>query len=345
MYFAVGGRGSGGPIGFVHDVLGSWSLRVEDISRRCHCHVINGRRRGHAIGVVAAGINREPVHLSGAGDVVGREVIGLLPAAGRATRISPLPFSKEVYPINFATAGQTKITRPKPVCQYLLERMRLAGVSRAYVVIRDGKWDIPAYLGDGTLVDMDIAYLMMGLPFGAPYTLDQAYPFVKDEIIAFGFPDIYFEPDDAYLRLLERQLDTGADIVLGLFPAHRPENADMVDLDAGGQVRDVLIKPKQSSLAYTWIIAVWTPVFTKFMHDQIAVIMKTKEGSGLSDNVPHNQELFVGDIIRAAIRSRFHIEVAIFSEGFYLDIGVPEDLLEATYQLNRFERDHREKEG
>ena len=131
-----------------------------------------------------------------------RQVIGLLPAAGKATRISPLPFSKEVYPITFPTVDRAKISRPKPVCQYLLERMRLAGVSRAFVVIRDGKWDIPAYLGDGTLVDIDIAYLMMGLPFGVPYTLDQAFPFVKDEIIAFGFPDIYFEPDDAFLSCL-----------------------------------------------------------------------------------------------------------------------------------------------
>jgi len=264
-----------------------------------------------------------------------RQVIGLLPAAGKATRISPLPFSKEVYPITFPTVDRTKISRPKPVCQYLLERMRLAGVSRAFVVIRDGKWDIPAYLGDGTLVGMDIAYLMLGLPFGVPYTLDQAYPFVKDEIIAFGFPDIYFEPDDAFLHLLERQSETGADIVLGLFPAHRPENADMVDLDARGQVRDILIKPNQSSLAYTWITAVWTPVFTKFMHDQITVIKKTKEHSDLSDNESHNQELFVGDVIRAAIRSRLLVEAAVFPKGFYLDIGVPEDLLEATGKLHR----------
>lgn len=259
-----------------------------------------------------------------------RQVIGLLPAAGKATRISPLPFSKEVYPITFPTVDRTKISRPKPVCQYLLERMRLAGVSRAFVVIRDGKWDIPAYLGDGTLVGMEIAYLMLGLPFGVPYTLDQAYPFVKDEIIAFGFPDIYFEPDDAFLQLLERQSETGADIVLGLFPAHRPENADMVDLDARGQVRDILIKPNQSSLAYTWIMAVWTPVFTKFMHDQLAGIKKTKEHTDLSHQEHQDNELFVGDVIRDAIRSRLHVEAAIFPKGFFLDIGVPDDLIDAT---------------
>jgi len=36
------------------------------------------------------------------------------------------------------------------------------------------------------------------------------------------------------------------------------------------------------------------------MHDQITVIKKTKEHSDLSDNESHNQELFVGDVIRGA---------------------------------------------
>jgi glucose-1-phosphate thymidylyltransferase len=83
--------------------------------------------------------------------------------------------------------------------------MRLAGVTRAYIVLREGKWDIPAYLGDGTMLNMHLAYLMMRLPFGAPYTLDQAYPFVQDALVAFGFPDIIFQPDDAFVQLLARQ--------------------------------------------------------------------------------------------------------------------------------------------
>ncbi len=108
----------------------------------------------------------------------------------------------------------------------------------------------------------------------------------------------------------------------------------MVDLDNPGQVRDILIKPKQSGLAYTWIMAVWTPVFTKLIHDQIAIIKRAQECSEPSDNEFRNQELFVGDVIRDAIRSRLRVEAAVFPEGFYLDIGVPEDLLDATRNLH-----------
>ena len=148
-------------------------------------------------------------------------VIGLIPAAGQAKRISPLPCSKELYPVGFWRSRDEKNARPKVACHYLLEKMRSAGITRAYIVLRQGKWDIPAYLQDGAIADMHLAYLMLGLPYGVPYTLDQAYPFVRDEIIAFGFPDILFRPDSAFSRLLSHQDSGQADVTLGLFP-HEP---------------------------------------------------------------------------------------------------------------------------
>ena len=51
------------------------------------------------------------------------EIVGLIPAAGRATRLAPLPCSKELVPIGFQTAADGADRRPKPVSQYLLDRM------------------------------------------------------------------------------------------------------------------------------------------------------------------------------------------------------------------------------
>ena len=130
------------------------------------------------------------------------DVVSVIPAAGLATRLSPLPFSKELYPIGFSTAADHRPIRPKMVCQYLLERLHAAGINKAYIVIRDGKWDIPGFLGDGHTLGMNLAYLIMRLPFGAPYSIDQAYPFVKDAVVALGFPDIIFQPEDAFKQLL-----------------------------------------------------------------------------------------------------------------------------------------------
>ncbi len=258
-----------------------------------------------------------------------REVVGLLPAGGQANRIAPLPCSKELYPVGFRSVGAEDGLRPKVVCHYLLERMQRAEVTRAYIILREGKWDIPAYLGDGTMLGMHLAYLMMELPFGAPYTLDQAYPFVQDALVVFGFPDIIFQPEDAFVQLLARQETTRADVVLGLFPADQPQKMDMVDLDHNGRIRRIVIKPRQTDLRYTWIIAVWTPVFTRFMHEYL-VATQTERGGISGNGLPNPRELYVGDVIQAAIDAGIPVETILFPEGDYLDIGTPEDLFRAV---------------
>ncbi len=257
-----------------------------------------------------------------------REVIGLIPAAGTASRIAPLPCSKELYPVGFRSVDSDGSMRPKVVSHYLLEKMRLAEITKVFIILRDGKWDIPAYFGDGKGLDMNLAYLMMDLPYGAPFTLDQAYPFVQDAIVALGFPDIIFEPEDAYRKLLLKQTETNSDIVLGLFSAGNPHKTDMVELDESGQIRALHIKPDQTQLTYTWQIAVWTPVFTRYMHQYVS---NRKENTV---NLKHQKELFVGDVIHAAIRDHMHIESVLFQDGNYIDIGTPEDLMRAIQIIN-----------
>ena len=258
-----------------------------------------------------------------------REVVGLLPAAGKATRLARLPCSKELYPIGFQHLPNGRGLHSKPVCIYVLEKMRLAGISKAYIILRKGKWDIPGYLRDGGMLGMHLAYLMMNLPFGVPYTLDQAYPFLKNSAVALGFPDIIFKPDDAFVQLLARQAQSKADIVLALFPAHQPNKTDMVDVDADGRIRGIQVKPARTHLRFAWIIAVWTPVFTQFMHEYLASIQQKIQQYNTSNNLSESRELFVGDVIQAAIDDNFHVEGIIFQDGTYLDIGTQDNLFKA----------------
>lgn len=258
-----------------------------------------------------------------------QEVIGIIPAGGKASRIAPLPCSKELYPVGFHSVNERGELRPKVVSHYLLEKMRSANITKVFIVIRDGKWDIPAYFGDGKMLDMHIAYLMMDLPYGVPYTLDQAYPFVEDAVVALGFPDIIFKQKDAYAKLLAKQAETNAAIVLGLFPAHKPQKTDMVDLDENGRVRSIHIKPDHSILSYSWEIAVWNPVFTKYMHDFLLSRQKTCAEHA------NQKELYVGDIIHAAIQENVYTETVVFKDDSCLDIGSPEDLLKAVQSLSK----------
>ena len=248
-------------------------------------------------------------------------IIGLVPASGLATRLGSLPCSKEILPVGPLCSDSSGESQPRPVCRHLLEAMRRAGITRAFVIIREGKWDVPACLGDGSDLDMHIGYLLMGLPYGAPYTLDQAYPFVQDATVALGFPDILFEPANPYGTVLERLREGGADVVLGLFPASEPSSCDMVEVDTGGHVNRIEVKPASTHLEDTWGVAVWESTFTRFLHEHLRATLAEAAKEGES-----GREFQVGDVIRAALGKGLRVDAVRVSDEPFLDIGTPENL-------------------
>jgi len=155
------------------------------------------------------------------------------------------------------------------------------------------------------------------VPWGVPYTLDQAYPFVHDALVALGFPDILFTGDDAYKHIIARQAQTRADVVLGLFPADRPSIMDVVDIDHNGRVNRVLSKPAQTTLTQTWGIAVWAPSFTTFLHHYLM---------HLPVPIKDQAELSIGEVIQAGITEGLTVEGVFVSNEPFLDIGIPENL-------------------
>lgn len=260
------------------------------------------------------------------------EIVGLIPAGGKGNRIAPLPCSKEIYPVGFRDAHKRLGLRPKVVSHYLLEKMRLASITKAYIILRKGKWDIPAYFGDGKMLDMHLAYLMMDLPFGVPYTLDQAFPFVWDKLLALGFPDVLLQPQDSFVWLLKKQIETKSDVVLGLYPTDQPHKMDVVDLKKDGSINTITVKPSKSSkakLRYAWQIAVWTPVFSEYLHAFVAEHKKRFSVNSSVKAEEDKQELFLGDVFQAAITDKFNVNSVAFSEGSCLDIGTSEDLAKA----------------
>ncbi len=256
-----------------------------------------------------------------------REVVAVLPAAGRSLRLAPLPCSKEVLPVGFGPIPGIQGTRPKVVSHYLLECLRKAGVRKGYVVIRQGKWDIPAYWGDGEMLGMDLAYVVIEGSSGPPDTIDRAYPFIKDKVVAFGFPDIIFRPGDVFAKLLARLDRPGVDVVLALFPAHDPKAMDMIDIDENLRVCAIHLKPKTTRLRYAWVCAAWTPVFTEFFHQFLHRVRKGRS-VGLVGNrkIDAQGDVPVGAVLAAAVQAGLKIEGVTFPTGRYIDIGTPQAL-------------------
>src|SRR6059036_3118511 len=88
---------------------------------------------------------------------------GIVPAAGRGSRIQPLAFSKELLPVGSKTdAG---IVRPCAVSEYLVERLILGGADKICFVIAPGKCDILQYFGD-SYGEASTAFVVQPTPGG-----------------------------------------------------------------------------------------------------------------------------------------------------------------------------------
>ncbi len=262
----------------------------------------------------------------------GRDIVGLIPAAGRATRISPLPCSKELLPVGWQRDAISGTPRPKVVSQYLLERMKAAGANRAFFIVRDGKWDIASFYGDGSRVGLPIGYLNVGLPWGPPFTLSQAAPFIGEADVVFGFPDILVQPVDSFSPLLARMHDTGADVVLGLFDCRADEPGDVVDRTADGRVTGLVTKeerPLRPARYVCWMFAVWRASFTRFMSEECARLARVAEARVAEDPLAKAPEWPVGAVVAAAIRAGLHVDSHFFEQGRFLDVGTPDGLAAA----------------
>ena len=249
------------------------------------------------------------------------ETIGLIPAGGIASRLGKSPCSKEIFPVKIT--GNDKIS---VVSENLIRYFKLGGINRIYFIIRKGKWDIPEFYGDGSSMDINIGYLIMNLPYGTPFTLDQAYPFVRDKFVALGFPDILIKPENTYAALSEKLSGGDSDVVLGLFPITTYLKWDMVEFDETKKLKNIIIKQDRPDLKLGWTNAMWKPGFTEFMHKYLKeFINKNPDGMlRLQDNSV--RELYVGDVIQEAILQGMKADYVVFENGTSTDLGTPDDL-------------------
>jgi glucose-1-phosphate thymidylyltransferase len=245
-----------------------------------------------------------------------RRLVGLVPAAGKGSRLAPFPCAKELFPIgyqNYATANGTE-QRPKVISQYLIENLTQAGADRILIILGDGKQDVARYYGDGHRFGIDIAYLYQEELSGMPGALDLAWPWIGDADVIFGMPDTIVEPRNAFADLVSDHRSHGADLTLGLFRTDNPSKFGMVECDASGRVVSTIDKPAVSSLTHMWGCACWSARFTALLHQY------------LIDHPYGSREIVLGDVFNAAIAEGMNVRGLAFEDGLYMDIGTSREL-------------------
>lgn len=156
-------------------------------------------------------------------------IVGVVPAAGYATRLQLLSGSKELLPVS-----------GRPVMDHLVERMRADGCERLRVVTRPEKSDVIAH-AEKLGAEVVLAH---------PATVSESFlagmaGLVGDEIVLIGLPDSIWEPVDGY-RVLVEAVRGGCEVALGLFrlPVDELTRSDFVVRGVGGRIERIDAKPE-----------------------------------------------------------------------------------------------------
>ena len=169
---------------------------------------------------------------------------GIIPAAGKGSRIQPLACSKELLPVGGRNSGG--IERPRAVSDYLVERLVIGGATRICFVIGPGKSDIVEYYG-ATAHSVPICYIVQPEAAGLCDAIFRALPLIPEsEQVLVGLPDTVWFPVNGLCSLPDDQLS------FLLFPVDHPELFDAVDTDDQGSVIEVQVKHPRARSHWIW---------------------------------------------------------------------------------------------
>lgn len=237
------------------------------------------------------------------------ELIGLIPAAGRGVRLG-LPYPKELYPV-------IRDNRYKPISQFVVNNMTVAGIRHIVFVINDTKHQLVGFFGDGHRFNCHLSYVVQeqrtqggkSTSPGLSDALDSAYHLVRGKTVCFGMADTIMQPEDVFKRGLD-SASPGDDVILMLFTTERPEKFGMVRFDAQRRVHEIVDKPKQTDLTEMWGCIVWRPRFTEYLHESVR------------ENHVSDFALIMNNAIEAGCTFRgVHIK-----DGVYIDLGTYDEI-------------------
>jgi dTDP-glucose pyrophosphorylase len=251
---------------------------------------------------------------------VNSDWIGLIPAAGKGLRLK-LPYPKELYPI-------IRNNKYKPVSQFIVDQMIDAGVHHIVFVINETKHQLIGYFGDGSRFGSHFSYVVQeqsnkesqSTSPGLAHALDAAFHLTQGKLVFFGMADTIIQPNNVFSQGLG---GIGRfDVMLYLIDTRTPQKFGMVEATPHGEVLQIIDKPEKTELTRMWACILWKPIFTEFLHEQVAC-------NHVSD---------FAQIMNEAIHNGLNFGSVHVKDGNYIDLGTYDEIMELDKHF-REERD------
>ena len=179
-------------------------------------------------------------------------MIGILPAAGSATRIHGLP--KCLLPVGDTYLIKWHVDHMHPVCG-----SPLIGTNE------DNYLSFLRNLFIGSIPYIAADHRTMS------YTVKSANPYIQsygrpNENVLFGMPDTYFDDDQTYSKLATA-INGDCDVAVAIFRARHDQHtkAGMVRTKYG-KVIEVVDKPETTDMVWLWGALAWKPAFWEYIN-------------------------------------------------------------------------------
>ena len=227
--------------------------------------------------------------------------------AGEGTRLRPLTHTSAKHLIPVAN---------RPVIEYTLDALREAGLRDVGIVVSPNvEEEFRAALGDGSRFGLQLSYIIQERPRGLAHAVQCAREFVGDEPFLVYLGDNLLEQGvKAFVQAFE---GGDANALLLLAEVDDPRRFGVAELRDGRIVR-LVEKPKEPP-SHLAIVGVY--LFDRHIFEAIQSIKPSARG-----------ELELTDAVQALIE-RGHRVKPYLLKGWWKDVGLPEDMLDANRLL------------
>lgn len=231
----------------------------------------------------------------------------LVLSGGAGTRLRPFSHSmpKQLIPV-----------ASRPVLAHVIDNIRAIGVTEVGIVVGDWAQEIRAALGDGSGLGVRLTYIHQVEPLGLAHCVLLARDFLGDEDFVMYLGDNMLPDGIAGIADSFHRRRPAAHLLVHKVPDAR--DFGVVELDANGQVRQLVEKPRhpRSDLA---LIGVY--FFTAAIHPAVAAIRPSARG-----------EMEITHAIQWLVSAGAAVRATEYS-GYWKDTGRVEDVLECNRHL------------